>query len=731
MELATPTPAPPPQEADPDSTNYKVWASLQGRPLDLKFAENMSAWGELGGDVRLCLGAEGPDNASFTGMITGVTLLTKEEVEEQEQEQKKEEKGEKKEKEEGIRTTGNCSVLLARNILTHPLDVSWTTKGPVLTLEWELPLDPCLTPPKTVWLQGSRAYQGSLRLCRSLGGHFPTEEEATGDLLKAHNCSTGDVLTWASGWEESEDDPTALCPVLLAEGGMDKWACYSKLDCTLCLVPEGLTYTLFGARRDFDRHYTLRTLADGTFEFQGQDTSTISQGELGWRLSSSLHNDELIQGSWVMGRQRWHPSGSLQQPTTTLPYKATEKTINTSTDILTFTVCNAIQFSSDDGVCLLRSERCDGRTDSPDGSDEEHCGSRRAISKDTNYDTRVSPFLGRKQKGILLYEIHVMFINKMSTEKGMASVEMNLYLDWEDSRIEFVDTKMGRNSLACDDIWTPTLNVFAGYTRGPVVQPRSNRSDCYIYWDQKPREEQQLGDPLMSRSFTKMNITQYQNLVMEFPCLLRVSKYPFGKYMCNLTFGIFRDHQYIKWKSMRPLEEDYNDLKYYGDRDLLDFRLEKVTAQVHHDGKLTFTLHLVGQPDYHLTNSFLPSALMFVICYSSLFFPISGFNERIMVSLTSLLVLVALFSQATNTYVRTPYYKLIDVWYVGLIFLCFAVVIANVLVNYLRVLRVKSQNDLMKKVLAARKCNIACQIFLLTLFMSLIFVFVLFNYNNL
>lgn len=121
---------------------------------------------------------------------------------------------------------------------------------------------------------------------------------------------------------------------------------------------------------------------------------------------------------------------------------------------------------------------------------------------------------------------------------------------------------------------------------------------------------------------------------------------------------------------------------------------------------------------------------MFVICYSSLLFPIVGFNERIMVSLTSLLVLAVFFSQATNTYVRTPYYKSIDVWYIILILLCSAVVIANTPINYMRVLKVKSQTDLLKKLFAAKKCNIARKVFLLTCFMFLIFAFVLFSYNS-
>lgn len=118
---------------------------------------------------------------------------------------------------------------------------------------------------------------------------------------------------------------------------------------------------------------------------------------------------------------------------------------------------------------------------------------------------------------------------------------------------------------------------------------------------------------------------------------------------------------------------------------------------------------------------------MFLICYLSLFFPIEYFSERISVTLTSLLVLVTLFSQAMNTYVKTPYYKLIDVWYVVLIFLCFAIVVANALVNSLRVSKVNSQEDLNEKLLAAKKCNTAAKALLATCFVVLILMFVLYS----
>lgn len=195
--------------------------------------------------------------------------------------------------------------------------------------------------------------------------------------------------------------------------------------------------------------------------------------------------------------------------------------------------------------------------------------------------------------------------------------------------------------------------------------------------------------------------------------------------MCNLTFElIFEDHQ----ESIHTYSGGDKTITYGNNKDLLDFSLENLTRQIHsHNHKLTLKLHLKAKPDYHLINSFLPSSLLFFVCYSSLSFPTTYFNERIMVSLTSLLVVVTLFSQATDTYIKTPYYKLIDVWYVMLITLCFATVTANVLVNSLRLSRVTTQTGLMKKVLAARLCNTACQVLLLISYVILFVTFVLFG----
>ncbi|MPC32180.1 hypothetical protein E2C01_025486 [Portunus trituberculatus] len=451
----TPTPTPTPEEEHPPPKAYQVWTSLQGLPLDAPLSVNITAWEE---DVTVCVGAPRYRDASFTGLVTGVTLRVG----------------------EGALTPDNCSLLLEENLLAAPLAESWAPYGPVFALEEDL-REPCDTAVLTLVVREAWDHDRALRWCRSLGGHFPTEEETAAGLV-TFNCTSEEHLSWTSDASEREDSPAATCPVLLAGGGVGRRPCLSELECSLCQVPAGLRYTLFGARSDFDRHYRLSARHDGSFFFHGE-TSNITRGVAGWTLQSRLHRRLLhLNGSvGVMGRHAWHSPSHAH-----------------AADTLTFTVCNAIQFSSNDGVCVLRSERCDGRLHSADLSDEEQCGSQRLLSKDAHYDPNVRPRAG--QKLTLYYMFEAMVVDKMDTEEGLARVELNLHLRWEDDRLRFVDTKMGRNTFPCHHVWTPAFLMFAGYNFGPAVLPAANRTLCYLYWEEMPRQDYQLDDPLMGES---------------------------------------------------------------------------------------------------------------------------------------------------------------------------------------------------------------------------------------
>lgn len=127
-------------------------------------------------------------------------------------------------------------------------------------------------------------------------------------------------------------------------------------------------------------------------------------------------------------------------------------------------------------------------------------------------------------------------------------------------------------------------------------------------------------------------------------------------------------------------------MAYEGRKDLGEFLLLDLTHSVVADHKMVnVNFRMETLFGFHLLNSFTPSFLICLISYSTFFFSIQDFNERVMVSLTSLLVLAALFTQASDTSVRTPYFKFLDIWYVVLIIFAFTVVIVNIMINGIKV----------------------------------------------
>ncbi|RXG56536.1 Glycine receptor subunit alpha-2 [Armadillidium vulgare] len=166
---------------------------------------------------------------------------------------------------------------------------------------------------------------------------------------------------------------------------------------------------------------------------------------------------------------------------------------------------------------------------------------------------------------------------------------------------------------------------------------------------------------------------------MDVPCSFDLHKYPFGKQSCTIAF-MTQNNEYnpnTKFEYAGNIT-DASNLFYNGSKQLGEYNFASADHRVDEYGVVVVTIHLVNLYGFHMLNSFVPSVLICIITYSTLFFPIKDFSDRVMLSLTALLVLAALFTQSSNSSVITPYFKLLDIWYVVLIFYCFMIVIYNI-----------------------------------------------------
>lgn len=165
--------------------------------------------------------------------------------------------------------------------------------------------------------------------------------------------------------------------------------------------------------------------------------------------------------------------------------------------------------------------------------------------------------------------------------------------------------------------------------------------------------------------------------LFKIPCRFDLRKYPFGNQKCEMYIWVNtqEDFDYANYsKAARTKMKARFDVGEYMVKEI-------ITKSMGDNNSILLSIQLKSKYSYHLLTSYLTSFLILLISYGTFFFHVNEFNERIMVSLTSLLVLTGLFSQSNSSSIETPYLKLLDVWYASLIIFTFMVVLVNIILN--------------------------------------------------
>ena len=84
-----------------------------------------------------------------------------------------------------------------------------------------------------------------------------------------------------------------------------------------------------------------------------------------------------------------------------------------------------------------------------------------------------------------------------------------------------------------------------------------------------------------------------------------------------------------------------------------------------------------------LLNTFIPTLILWLFGYSTLFIDMSDFGDRFMGAGTSLLVIATLFSAISNDLPKTSYMKFIDIWFLWHNISILAIISFHILMNRL------------------------------------------------
>ena len=130
------------------------------------------------------------------------------------------------------------------------------------------------------------------------------------------------------------------------------------------------------------------------------------------------------------------------------------------------------------------------------------------------------------------------------------------------------------------------------------------------------------------------------------------------------------------------LVEDDPPIIYNGENKIDQFYIGPMKTNAFANGKETrfsLSIHMDRIYNDQMINTFIPTFLLWLLGYSTLFITIEDFNDRFMGTVTSLLVLASLLSSINMSLPRTSYFKYIDVWFLWYLFNIFLLIVYHIL----------------------------------------------------
>ncbi|XP_071540687.1 uncharacterized protein [Panulirus ornatus] len=126
---------------------------------------------------------------------------------------------------------------------------------------------------------------------------------------------------------------------------------------------------------------------------------------------------------------------------------------------------------------------------------------------------------------------------------------------------------------------------------------------------------------------------------------------------------------------------------YQGKPQLVEYFVGKVNIDFHNDrdfAVMVVKLQLLRRSGFIIMNVYIPSLLLLVISYLTLYFTPFNFQVRVLASLTSLLVMATLYTQASSSLPKTSYFKMVDVWLLSSIFFIFIIIVLHTVIDRVR-----------------------------------------------
>ncbi|KAK8744856.1 hypothetical protein OTU49_000653 [Cherax quadricarinatus] len=521
----------------------------------------------------------------------------------------------------------------------------------------------------------------AFQVCEGLGGSLPTphsKEEYT-TLLKAvekHHGEGGKVCkpfwvgitdvkeegVWTHmkymtqvrpSWAVDEPDGNKLENCAVAEGllKLADTRC-DDVQCTVCAVPRRPVWVLLGACERYRRNTHLVALQEksGNFVFRGYSDYKIIQNKnktewLWWDWRSKENVASLVNAvnGFPIGRQTWTMK------------KAMCGEAEGHKRRLLLTPCSAGQFSCDDASCIPLFQRCDLKFDCRDKSDESGC---QLVWFPPVYRPDLPPVINSDNNSSepLPVTLHVIIESAdVDTPSMDMHVNLNVSMTWQEARLNFLNLNEDYtlNRLPYETmkrVWVPVVDFTN--TKGIHITQTDHQATMVV----NMQGNASLGDDTQPEELEVYSglenpISVRRKYSITFQCQFDLKMYPFDEQVrefCHMELTMLS-------ASSRLLVFDKAATKaiYRGNPQLVEYFVGDVDVDFHNDrdfAVMIIKLQLLRRSGFIIMNVYIPSLLLLVISYLTLYFTPSNFQVRVLASLTSLLVMATLYTQVAARY---------------------------------------------------------------------------------
>ncbi|ROT82586.1 glutamate-gated chloride channel [Penaeus vannamei] len=319
------------------------------------------------------------------------------------------------------------------------------------------------------------------------------------------------------------------------------------------------------------------------------------------------------------------------------------------------------------GACISRQKRCDLAIDCPDNSDELNCN---PVIVPDGYHSELPP---PGQPFELKTIVRIISVREFDLLHSKFVVDVAVHLLWRDPRLMYrnLQKDYGANKIKDpSQLWVPMIRVTDSTGSEVIIFDHLSALYAFRSSDPLPDDDGIIVEDDQLYSGHSNDLLYYQKSSLTAMCLFDLQMYPF-----DIQMGTGFD-----FKAHKRLME-YTVYKYTMD---IFNENNKSTARVE--------LHFQNLHVYYVINTFVPCLMMAVICFLTLCFDLEDFQNRITISITSLLVLATFFTQTSQSNPKTSYVKLIDAWYLAIICQDFFTIVALVFIEMKRLSETRGPN---------------------------------------